>query len=70
MNRPKEVMQAELNASLRMPIAGGEGLPGLHDFFRACQQNVYDVLQPEVLVVQGATAMRKIGSCSTSRNGE
>ena len=53
---------AELNASLRMPIAGGEGLPGLHDFFRACQQNVYDILQPEVLVVHGATAMRKIGT--------
>ena len=53
---------AELNASVHMPIAGGEGLPGLHDLFRVCQQNVYDILQPEVLVVQGATAMRKIGA--------
>ena len=53
---------ADLNASVHMPIAGGEGLPGLHDFYRACQQNVYDILQPEVLVVHGATAMRKIGT--------
>ena len=45
-----------------MPIAGGEGLTGLHDFFRACQQNVYDILQPEVLVLHGLTAMRKVGT--------
>ena len=53
---------AELRGSVRMPIAGGEGLPGLHDFFRACQQDVYDILQPEVLVLRGATAMRKVGT--------
>jgi len=53
---------AQLNASVRMPIAGGEGLTGLHDFFRACQQNVYDILQPEVLVLHGLTAMRKVGT--------
>lgn len=53
---------ARLTASTRMAIAGGEGLPGLHDFFWACQQNVYDILQPEVLVLHGLTAMRKLGT--------
>ncbi len=52
---------AKLKSSLHMPIAGGEGLPGMHDFFWACQQDVYDILQPEVLVLHGLTAMRKIG---------
>mgnify|MGYP001188170781 FL=1 len=53
---------AQLNSSVHMPIAGGEGLPGLHDFLRACKQDVYDILQPEILVLHGATAMRKIGT--------
>lgn len=53
---------ARLNESVNMTIAGGEGLPGLHDFFRVCQQNAYDIIQPEVLVLHGATAMRKIGT--------
>ena len=53
---------AQLNASVPMPIAGGEGLPGLHDFLRVCQKDSYDILQPEILVLHGATAMRKIGT--------
>ena len=53
---------AQLNASVHMPIAGGEGLPGLHDFLRVCQRDSYDILQPEILVLHGATAMRKIGT--------
>ena len=53
---------AQLNSSVHMPIAGGEGLPGLHDFLRVCQKDSYDILQPEILVLHGATAMRKIGT--------
>ena len=53
---------SQLNGSVHMPIAGGEGLPGLHDFLRACKEGVYDILQPEILVLHGATAMRKIGT--------
>ena len=53
---------SQLNGSVHMPIAGGEGLPGLHDFLRACKEDVYDILQPEILVLHGATAMRKIGT--------
>ena len=30
---------AQLNASVHMPIAGGEGLPCLHDFLRVCQRD-------------------------------
>ena len=42
---------AELNARVEMPIAGGENNRG-----------VYDVLQPESMVNEGVTALRKIGT--------
>ena len=50
-----------LSASVDMPIAGGENNRDLHEFVQMCEQNVYSILQPECLVVNGITALRKIG---------
>ena len=52
---------AELNNIVEMPIAGGENNTGLHEFLWMCQENVYDVLQPESMGLDGVTALRKIG---------
>jgi L-alanine-DL-glutamate epimerase-like enolase superfamily enzyme len=52
---------AELNRTLTMPLAGGENNRGLHEFRQMCTQNVYDILQPEPLVMEGISGLRKVG---------
>jgi L-alanine-DL-glutamate epimerase-like enolase superfamily enzyme len=52
---------ARLNAEVAMPIAGGENNVGLHEFVQMVQQNVYDLLQPESMVLGGITELRKVG---------
>ena len=53
---------ARLNDAVSIPIAGGENNPGLHEFTRMVRENVYDVLQPESMVIGGITATRKVGA--------
>jgi L-alanine-DL-glutamate epimerase-like enolase superfamily enzyme len=53
---------AELNRMLRMPLAGGENNRGLHEFKQMCVQEVYDILQPEPLVMEGITGLRKVAT--------
>lgn len=53
---------AELNRALSMPLAGGENNRGMHEFQQMCTEGVYDILQPEPLVMEGITGLRKIGS--------
>lgn len=52
---------ARLNQEVAMPIAGGENNRGLHEFVQMVEQGVYDILQPESMVLNGITALRKIG---------
>jgi L-alanine-DL-glutamate epimerase-like enolase superfamily enzyme len=52
---------AELNRSVQIPLAGGENNRGLHEFRQMCTQGIYDVLQPEPLVMEGLTGLRKVG---------
>jgi L-alanine-DL-glutamate epimerase-like enolase superfamily enzyme len=53
---------AELNRNLRMQLAGGENNRGFQEFRQMCTEDVYDVLQPEPLVMEGITGLRKIGA--------
>ncbi len=53
---------AELNRRVEIAIAGGENNAGLHEFRQMVEQGVYDVLNPECLVVEGITGLRKIGA--------
>jgi D-galactarolactone cycloisomerase len=49
---------AELNRSMNMILAGGEGNNGLHEFRSLLEQGCYDMVQPEVLT-QGPMILRK-----------
>lgn len=49
---------AELNRSVDMILAGGEGNNGLHEFRSLLEKGCYDMIQPEVLT-QGPTILRK-----------
>lgn len=53
---------AELNRQVAIPLAGGENNRGFHEFRQMCELGVYDVLQPEPLVTEGITGLRKIGA--------
>ncbi len=52
---------AELNRLVEIPIAGGENNRGLHEFLGMLRQDVYDILQPECMVLEGITTVRKVG---------
>jgi L-alanine-DL-glutamate epimerase-like enolase superfamily enzyme len=52
---------AELRRRVELPIAGGENNTGLHEFRHMLQNEVYDILQPECLVLEGISTVRKIG---------
>ena len=52
---------AELNLQVDVPLAGGENNRGLHEFRQMCEAGAYDFLQPEPLVTEGITGLRKIG---------
>jgi L-alanine-DL-glutamate epimerase-like enolase superfamily enzyme len=52
---------AKLNQAVDMPLAGGENNRGIHEFVQMLQDDVYDILQPESMVNEGITALRKIG---------
>ncbi len=53
---------ARLNDAVSIAIAGGENNVGLHEFTTMLRGNVYDVLQPESMVLAGITTLRKIGT--------
>jgi L-alanine-DL-glutamate epimerase-like enolase superfamily enzyme len=52
---------AELNRSVDVPLAGGENNRGIHEFLAMLREGVYDILQPESLVTEGISGLRKIG---------
>jgi len=53
---------AELNRAVDVPLAGGENNRLTHEFLEMCKKDVYDILQPEGMVMEGVTALRKIGA--------
>lgn len=59
---------ARINAAVAMPIAGGENNRGFHEFVQMCEQGVYDLLQPESMVCEGITTLRKIGVLAEAYN--
>jgi L-alanine-DL-glutamate epimerase-like enolase superfamily enzyme len=51
---------ARINAAVAMPIAGGENNRNVHEFVQMLEGNVYDLLQPESMVMVGITELRKV----------
>jgi len=58
---------AEMCGKVEMPIAGGENNPGLHEFVDMAANGVYDLWQPESMVMDGVTALRKVGTLAELR---
>jgi L-alanine-DL-glutamate epimerase-like enolase superfamily enzyme len=56
---------AELNRLVEIPIAGGEGNRGLHEFRWVLEKGCFDIVQPEVLL-DGPLELRKIAVLAES----
>ena len=56
---------AELNRLIEMPLAGGEGNLGLHEFRWLLEKGCFDIIQPEVQL-EGPLALRKIAVLAES----
>jgi L-alanine-DL-glutamate epimerase-like enolase superfamily enzyme len=59
---------AELNQHVAIPLAGGENNRGMHEFREMCERGVYDILQPEPLVMEGITGLLKVGTLAGAFN--
>jgi L-alanine-DL-glutamate epimerase-like enolase superfamily enzyme len=53
---------AELCDSTDIMIAGGENNRGVNEFVEMVEQGVYDLFQPESMVLDGLTPLRKVGT--------
>jgi D-galactarolactone cycloisomerase len=59
---------AELNRLVGIPIAGGENNRGVHEYRWMLAQNVFDILQPDIMVADGVTGFREIGNLAKAHN--
>jgi len=59
---------AELNRLVNIPIAGGENNRGVHEYRWMLEQNVFDILQPDIMVADGVTGFREIGALAKAHN--
>ena len=57
---------ARLNDKVNLRIAGGENNTGEHEFARMLSDGVYDVVQPESMVLGGLTPVRHVGELARS----
>jgi L-alanine-DL-glutamate epimerase-like enolase superfamily enzyme len=59
---------AELNRLVEIPIAGGENNHGVHEYRWMLERNVFDILQPDVMVADGLVGFREIGAMAQAFN--
>lgn len=59
---------AELSRRVEIPISGGENNPLTDDFVDMLRLGVYDILQPESMVLNGITPLRKVGVLAEAHN--
>jgi L-alanine-DL-glutamate epimerase-like enolase superfamily enzyme len=59
---------AELCEKVEMPIAGGENNKFIHEFVEMLRVGAYDLFQPECMVLDGMTPLRKIGVLAELHN--
>ena len=59
---------AELTRLVGIPIAGGENNRGVHEYRWMLEQNVFDILQPDIMVADGVTGFREIGALAKAHN--
>jgi L-alanine-DL-glutamate epimerase-like enolase superfamily enzyme len=61
---------ADLNRLVSIPIAGGENNRGVHEYRWMLEQNVFDILQPDIMVADGVTGFREIAALAKAHNKE
>jgi L-alanine-DL-glutamate epimerase-like enolase superfamily enzyme len=59
---------AELNRLVEIPIAGGENNRGVHEYRWMLERNVFDILQPDIMVADGVTGFREIGELAKAHH--
>ena len=57
---------AELNRLVEIPIAGGENNVGVHEYRTMLEKGVFDILQPDIMVADGVTGFREIGTLAAA----
>jgi len=50
----------EVRRALAIPISGGEGLAGLHPFKELIQTRSVDIVQPDIIICGGFSAMQRV----------
>lgn len=53
---------AELNRATDITLAGGENNQGVQEFVDIIEKQVYDILQPEILVTEGVQGLRAVAA--------
>jgi len=59
---------ARLSSLVDIPIAGGENNRGVHEFRWILEQNVFSIVQPDILVADGVTGFREIGALAQAHH--
>ncbi len=53
---------SRLRDAVGVPIAGGEGNVGLHEFYWMLRDGAYDIVQPDATTSEGLSQLRKVAS--------
>jgi L-alanine-DL-glutamate epimerase-like enolase superfamily enzyme len=59
---------AELSRLVGIPIAGGENNRGVHEYRWMLEQNVFGILQPDIMVADGVTGFREIAALAEAHH--
>jgi len=59
---------AELGRLVGIPIAGGENNRGVHEYRWILEQNVYGIVQPDIMVADGVTGFRAIAALTQAHH--
>ena len=59
---------AELSRRVDIPIAGGENNRGVHEYRWMLEQNVFTILQPDIMVADGVTGFREIAALTQAHH--
>jgi D-galactarolactone cycloisomerase len=59
---------AELSRLVGIPIAGGENNRGVHEYRWMLEQNVFTILQPDIMVADGVTGFREIAALAEAHH--
>ena len=59
---------AELSRLVGIPIAGGENNHGVHEYRWILEQNVYGIVQPDIMVADGVTGFREIAALAQAHH--